>query len=633
MLTCERCGNQNSDQAEFCFECGAPLRGAGGHTLLDRRFLVQEVLECSETSELYKVQDKQSGEMRVLKAVAVDAATRALPGFHPAEAVLRATSLQHPNLATVFSSGTLENGKFYVVSELVEGESVRQIMEVCGAMPAAMVVRLACDALRGLHCLHQHHMLHGSLSPSKVMVYLTKKRAPRVKLIQPDFLTPTGTVKPVSPADVLAGKGKYCSPEQLGSLPPGGVLDARSDLYSLGLVIYELLQGNVPYSANTVYGLVYQHMTANLEPLPFEDLDPETAREFNDILFKALANSRDQRFPDALSFEEALNALDLPPLTGETIGHFFGTLGSARPSGAFSVIEPPTKPTPPPVDLSAQTILSPAARPSGAVGAAPPPVPSPADATVVAAVPAYHHTPTRLDTPAFERQLEGTMLEGPLETREVSVHDATETVAAGALLGGEAEDLGKGFTNVVGVYVQTGTVQTSSPASEPVAPTVMSPAPPKQPRLIYEDETAPRQSPAQSSYATVVAPVVQAPEAGRPGKSRWGLWAGLAGLLVVLAVAGYLLWPKGAKGTLALQVMPWGTIVSLEDSTGKKIEVTDTVTPVKLELPVGTYKAYVKVADTANVLTVSFTIQEGKTVSIVEVDEGYVYDEFLNQIL
>lgn len=678
MLECKRCGTRNSDLSEFCFECGSPLGGTGKASAIDGKYDVIECLESEEARELYKVRDIRTNEVRTLKACDLDPAVQAVPGFDPCGVILEAARLRHPNVADVLDCGVLPNGRIYTVSEWVAGESVDRILAGLGPLPAPLVIRLAGDSLRGLHHLHQHGFLHRNLTPSKLMVFLSKHGAPRVKLIHPDLATPAGVVRAISPLDLMAGKGKYSSPEQLAGVPGGGELDARTDIYSLALIIYELLKGNVPFSANTMSALVFQQGSAHIEPLELEGLDPETAEHFNQLLLTALAKDREHRFPNALAFEEALNQLDLPPLTAETIQHYFGSLGSVRPSGAFSAIEPPPRMTPAPsYDTEARTVMTspvlgaPTVVVPGRATPQPPAQDDPlAGATVVTprAVPnleatvmespdpaartvytprrdatriddgTYEEPPSRertridhLETQAFELQGEYEILQAPQQATEyVYPPPPSPEELARPLLETDSAELGKGFTGVVGTIIQTAPDQPPQPSYQPPY------QPPQAPPLVYEDEPPARPQarprPAPSAYSTIQAPRV--PQAPPPKSGKLVLWLIVGVVVVGLAVASYFLFfAKTVTGTLALNMFPWGTVQSIENEQGKKFDIADTVTPLTAELPVGNYKAQVKIAETDKVITVSFTIREGQLTSVTEQDPGYSYEEFLRQII
>ena len=168
-----------------------------------------------------------------------------------------AAGLSHPNIVAVFDSGS-DDGTHFIVTELVEGETLADRLRRDGPMPPEEAVAVAVDIARALAAAHERGLIHRDIKPGNVMVLPDG----RVKVVDfgiaraagSDTLTGTG---------VVLGSTAYLSPEQAGGQP----VDERADLYALGCVLYEMLTGHVPFRADTPIATMYRHVNEDA-PLP-----------------------------------------------------------------------------------------------------------------------------------------------------------------------------------------------------------------------------------------------------------------------------------------------------------------------------------------------------------------------------
>jgi serine/threonine-protein kinase len=164
---------------------------------------------------------------------------------------ITAGKLEHPNIVSVYDIGH-EEGRYFIVMEYVEGQSLQRILDVVGALSPKEAARLLAGVLRGLHYAHGAGIIHRDVKPGNVIV--TKDNEPKIL----DF----GLAVAVDPRDRLTGTGSvlgtplYISPEQARGKPA----ETRSDIYSAGVMFYALLTGRVPFSGHDPLAVLNMHL-------------------------------------------------------------------------------------------------------------------------------------------------------------------------------------------------------------------------------------------------------------------------------------------------------------------------------------------------------------------------------------
>jgi serine/threonine-protein kinase len=268
---------------------------------------VVEKLREGGMGAVYRVRHLLLDEPRVIKVMRASVEE----DLHARERFLReaqmARRLHHPNVAVLHDLAEARPGTFYMVMELIDGPSLSDVMGTGRLLPVAVLLDLGAQALDGLQYLHEQGIVHRDVSPENLMVTDVAGRL-TVKIIDlgvarradEEGLTTTG---------VFVGKLRYASPEQLGALKTSEMIDGRSDVYSLGCVLYHLLTGSPAYLAETPQAWVRQHVFER--PRPFATTDrtfrvPEPVRH---VIQKALAKDREERFASAADFAAALRPL------------------------------------------------------------------------------------------------------------------------------------------------------------------------------------------------------------------------------------------------------------------------------------------------------------------------------------
>jgi serine/threonine-protein kinase len=177
----------------------------------------------------------------------------------------------------------------------------------------------AVQALRGVDAIHRAGIVHRDVSPENLMITRDDEGEERVKIIDLG-IAKTGSEEgdDKTKTGMFVGKWKYCSPEHLGMLDAGDRIDGRADLYSFGIVLYEMLAGVPPFQATTPHGYLLLH--ASEKPRPMRELNPTVpeAPELEAIIFRALEKDRSKRFATAREFADALEKI--VPSLSETPG-------------------------------------------------------------------------------------------------------------------------------------------------------------------------------------------------------------------------------------------------------------------------------------------------------------------------
>ena len=209
--------------------------------------------------------------------------------------------LNHPNVATLFSF--LRQGEdFFMVMEFVRGETLESLIRKSGAMPCDRAISLFCQALEGIDHAHKMGIVHRDIKPANMMLTETGT----LKVMDFGIARVLGTSRMTRQGNIV-GTIEYMSPEQVR----GQETDARSDIYSLGILLYEMLTGRVPFSSDSEYDLMQMQIeTAPQPPRVFSAQIPVVVEQ---AIMRALAKKAEARFQGAADFRNALLAAGSAP--------------------------------------------------------------------------------------------------------------------------------------------------------------------------------------------------------------------------------------------------------------------------------------------------------------------------------
>ncbi|MBI5516939.1 MAG: protein kinase [Deltaproteobacteria bacterium] len=209
-------------------------------------------------------------------------------------------SLQHPNIVRIFDAGFLEDGAAYAALELLEGESLGELLQRRQRLEAAEAVPILVDVLRALGAAHRRDVVHRDVKPENVFLTWDHEHRSVAKVL--DFgiayAVESGTRK-VTQEGMLVGSPLYMSPEQIH----GEDVSAKTDLWATGVVLFEVLTGRVPFDGESIVQIF--HRVVHEAP---PRLDVPVPRELERALLRALAKDPRDRFPDAEAMLTALQA-------------------------------------------------------------------------------------------------------------------------------------------------------------------------------------------------------------------------------------------------------------------------------------------------------------------------------------
>lgn len=204
--------------------------------------------------------------------------------------------LNHPNIVTIYDVGK-SGDVAYIAMEFLQGRELRDIMNDGKLMPVDEVLDIAAQVALGLSYAHEHEIVHRDIKPSNIMVV----RDGHAKIT--DFgIARMASSSVRTQTGMVLGSPKYMSPEQV----MGKALDQRSDIFSLGVMLYEMLTGQVPFNGENVNAIMYQ--TVNAVPAPPSTLNPAVPEMANFIVAKALSKGLDDRYQNAKDFAIDLRA-------------------------------------------------------------------------------------------------------------------------------------------------------------------------------------------------------------------------------------------------------------------------------------------------------------------------------------
>ncbi len=248
------------------------------------RYQIIDELGRGAMGVVYKAKDPTIGRTVALKTMRLD-----VHGLDAGELVRRfknearaAGLLNHPNIVTIYDAGE-HDGIFYIAMEFIEGTTLHELLQQKRILEAEEAIQLSREICKGLDYAHSHGIVHRDVKPGNIMI--TARGA--VKIMDFGIAKAGGSM--TSTGQVL-GTPNYMAPEQV----KGRSLDGRSDLFSFGVILYEMLTGEKPFVGQNVTTIIYKIVNEN--PIPPRDLDATIHPGLSAIAVKALAKSPDERY-------------------------------------------------------------------------------------------------------------------------------------------------------------------------------------------------------------------------------------------------------------------------------------------------------------------------------------------------
>ncbi|HYX12629.1 MAG TPA: Stk1 family PASTA domain-containing Ser/Thr kinase, partial [Candidatus Acidoferrum sp.] len=316
-------------------------------TLFDGRYRIQRKLGAGGMADVYLAEDQELGRRVAIKILNSRHGNddQFIERFR--REAKNAAALNHPNIVSIYDRGEAED-TYYIAMEFLDGRTLKELIVGRGAAPINVAIEYARQILSALRFAHRHGIVHRDIKPHNALV----DGDGRVKVT--DFGIARAGTSQMTETGSIVGTAQYLSPEQA----KGGEVDPRSDLYSLGVVLYELLTGKTPFDGETPVEIAMKHLSTT--PKPPSKLRPDVPRELDMVVMRALAKNPDERYQSADEMEADLERVARGARVSATTADT-ATQVLRRPAAATAV-----------ASATAATMIAPP--PASATGAVPPTV-------------------------------------------------------------------------------------------------------------------------------------------------------------------------------------------------------------------------------------------------------------------
>ncbi len=309
-----------------------PLIGA----LFDGRYKILKRLGSGGMATVYVAEDQELGRRVAIKILNSKHASDEQFVERFRREASSAASLSHSNIVQIYDRGNAE-GTYYIAMELIEGRTLKELLIERGPSPIPVAVNYARQILAALRFAHRNGVVHRDIKPHNVLV----DEEGRVKVA--DFGIARAGASEMTEVGSIIGTAQYLSPEQARGAP----VDASSDLYSVGVVLYELLTGEAPYNGDTPVEIAMKHLSAIPEPPSTKR--PDVPPELDQVVLRALAKNPDDRYQNAEEMDADLIAVSRGEgISGETAEAATTVLAGAGLSAPTMISRAPTRVVSPP---------------------------------------------------------------------------------------------------------------------------------------------------------------------------------------------------------------------------------------------------------------------------------------------
>jgi serine/threonine protein kinase/tetratricopeptide (TPR) repeat protein len=304
-IKCPSCHSDNPETVKFCGECGTalppskdcppvmtetlrtPVKELARGTVFGRRFEVIEELGKGGMGKVYRVFDRKIGEEVALKLIRPEIAAEREVIDRFSNELRLARKISHRNVGKMFEIME-DEGAHFITMEYVPGENLKSMIRMSGQLGVGTAVGIAKQVCEGLSEAHRLGIVHRDLKPSNIMI--DREGAARIM----DFgIARSVRGKGITGAGVMIGTPEYMSPEQV----EGKEVDQRSDIYSLGVVLYEMLTGRVPFEGDTPFTVGVKHKSE--VPRDPRELNSQIPDDLSGLVLRCLEKQKEKRYQSA----------------------------------------------------------------------------------------------------------------------------------------------------------------------------------------------------------------------------------------------------------------------------------------------------------------------------------------------
>jgi TolB-like protein/Flp pilus assembly protein TadD len=304
-LKCPKCDFENPENTHFCGNCAAPLTPADeisetreetilapkidlttGSTFADRYQIIEQIGKGG-MGKVYKVLDKEVNAKVALKLINPDVAAdeKTIERFR--NELKTARDITHNNVCRMYDLNK-HQGSYYITMEFVPGEDLKSSINRMGPLSTGKAISIAKQVCQGLAEAHKLGVVHRDLKPQNIMI----DKGGNAKIM--DFgIARSLKAKGITDKGLIIGTPEYMSPEQV----EGKGIDQRSDIYSLGIILYEMLTGRVPFEGETPLSIALKHKSEM--PKDPRELNAQIPEDLSQVILKCLEKERSKRFQKA----------------------------------------------------------------------------------------------------------------------------------------------------------------------------------------------------------------------------------------------------------------------------------------------------------------------------------------------
>ena len=349
---CPQCGTPCDSAHQYCPTCGFPVGTLSPETgdrfigkTLPGGYHILDLISVGGMGRVYRAEQSVLGRTVAVKIIHPHLLSDENSALRFMTEARAASQLNHPNSIAVFDFGRTEDGEPYLVMEFLRGKDLARVAHEEGPLPAARIVDVLQQVLAALSEAHALGIIHRDLKPENVILEPLRRGGDFVKVL--DFglaKLKADTQSPgVTSPGIVCGTPDYMAPEQ----GRGDAIDGRSDLYAVGVMLFQLLTGRLPFEADNPTQVVMMHLSVPVPDPRQVAPDRKIPDGLVETLFRALEKDADHRFQDAVEFAEALgNSLDgagsaskarhsITPSLAPSDSVRCGSCGSAVPMAKF----------------------------------------------------------------------------------------------------------------------------------------------------------------------------------------------------------------------------------------------------------------------------------------------------------